>query len=360
MDQLVVLQELYASFPKGGDVLQKISSRDIEGSCKDLIAQLLESSKKGEIDENVCRKLSDCLLDVYEIKRLGDICRSAGMYALAINCYNRALSLCRDQVLRPVLQNNLGQAYARQGDLARAAFYYKKSACSFEKDGDHIGLAHVLGNLGSAYRQNRDWDQAIEYCYRSLKTFEEKSDDLGIAQMTGSLGRIYADMGERDLAARYFERSLEDFQRLGDERAPPGSWTGWEDRQRGMTGMVLRATTVRVYLYSRSRDRFRARNCHLNIGRMHLEKGDLSIARESLEKAILLISRNAQPGFQNALSSLAATYSSWLKPSEKQKIMRIWDWAQAGCKGKRHQRILARHRIAFSSWLQFFPQCRPI
>lgn len=315
MDQLVILQELYASFSKGGDVLQKISSRDIEGSCKELIAQLLESSKKGEIDENVCRKLSDCLLDVYEIKRLGDICRSAGMYALAINCYNRALSLCRDQVLRPVLQNNLGQAYARQGDLARAAFYYKKSACSFEKAGDHIGLAHVLGNLGSAYRQNRDWDQAIEYCYRSLKTFEEKSDDLGIAQMTGSLGRIYADMGERDLAARYFERSLEDFQRLGDEKS--AAWI--LDRMGRIASERYDWDGAQSY-YSQSLSLFEEQGqiqskgiVISNIGRMHLEKGDLSIARESLEKAILLISRNAQPGFQNALSSLAATYSSLAK-----------------------------------------------
>ncbi|MGB4679916.1 tetratricopeptide repeat protein, partial [Methanothrix sp.] len=152
MDQLVVLQEIYSSFSRGGDGLQEISSRAIEGSCPELIAKLLEGAKHGQIDEDVCRQLSGCLVDVYEIKRMGDICRGVGMYALAINNYNKALSLCHDSVLRPVLQNNLGQAYARQGDLARAVFYYKKSACCFEKSGDLIGLAHVLGNLGSAYR----------------------------------------------------------------------------------------------------------------------------------------------------------------------------------------------------------------
>ncbi len=315
MDQLVVLQEIYASFSRGGDGLQKISSKAIEGSCPELIARLLEGSKNGEIEEDVCRKLVDSLQDVYEIKRLGDICRLAGRYALAINSYNRALSLCSDPVLRPVLQNNLGQAYARQGDLARAAFYYKKSACSFEKSEDLVGLAHVLGNLGSAYRQNRDWDQAIEYCYRSLKTFEEKGDDLGIAQMTGSLGRIYADMGERDLATRYFERSLEDFQRIGDKKS--AAWI--LDRMGRIASERYDWDSAESY-YRQSLDLFEEQGQVLskgivlsNMGRMQLEKGDAPSARECLEKAIQLISRNSRPGFHNALSSLAATYSTLAK-----------------------------------------------
>ncbi len=312
MDQLVVLQEIYASFSKGGDGLQEIDSKAIEGCCPELIGKLLEGSKKARIDEDICRKLSGSLQDVYEIKRLGDICRRAGMHSLAISSYNRALSICRDQILRPVLQNNLGQAYARQGDLARAAFYYQKSASSFAKAGDSTGLAHVLGNLGSAYRRNGDWERAIEHCYRSLKTFEEKSDDLGIAQMTGSLGRIYADMGERELAARYFERSLTDFQRLGDKRS--AAWV--LDRMGRIAGETMDWEKAQSY-FNQSLSLFEQQGQSQgqgivlsNLGRMYLEMGEATAARESLEKAILLIRRNMQPNYPNALSCLAATYGT--------------------------------------------------
>jgi tetratricopeptide (TPR) repeat protein len=312
MDQLVVLQEIYASFSKGGDGLQEIDSKAIEGCCPELIGKLLEGSKKSRIDEDICRKLSGSLQDIYEIKRLGDICRMAGMHSLAISSYNRALSLCRDQILRPVLQNNLGQAYARQGDLARAAFYYQKSASSFAKAGDSTGLAHVLGNLGSAYRRNGDWERAIEHCYRSLKTFEEKSDDLGIAQMTGSLGRIYADMGERELAARYFERSLTDFQRLGDKRS--AAWV--LDRMGRIAGETMDWDKAQSY-FNKSLSLFEQQGQSQgqgivlsNLGRMYLEMGEATAARESLEKAILLIRRNMQPNYSNALSCLAATYGT--------------------------------------------------
>ena len=311
MDQLVVLQEIYESFSKGGDGLQEIDSKAIEGCCPELIGKLLEGSKKSRIDEDVCRKLSLDLQDIYEIKRLGDISRRAGMPGLAISTYNRALSLCRDQVLRPVLQNNLGQAYARQGDLARAAFYYQKSASSFSKAGDLTGFAHVLGNLGSAYRRNGEWEKAIEHCYRSLKTFEEKSDDLGIAQMTGSLGRIYADMGERELAARYFERSLKDFQKQGDKRS-----AAWVLDRMGRIASETLDRDKALGCYNQSLSLFEQQGQSQsqgvvlsNLGRMHLEMGETTAARESLEKAILLIGRNMQPNYMNTLSCLAATYS---------------------------------------------------
>ncbi|MCK9566645.1 MAG: tetratricopeptide repeat protein [Methanothrix sp.] len=315
MNQLVVLQEIYASLSKGGDGLQKIDSKAIEGSCPELLSKLLESSQKGRIDEDVCRELSLKLQDVYEIKRLGDICRRAGLQGLAINTYNRALSLCRDPILRPVLQNNLGQALVHQGDLAKAAFYYQKSADCFAREGDHIGLAHVLGNLGSAYRRSGEWNKAIEHCYRSLKTFEEKGDDLGIAQMTGSLGRIYADMGEKELAARYFERSLTDFQRLGDKRS--AAWV--LDRLGRIAGQRMDWDKALSYFNSslslfEEKGESQSQGIVLsNLGRIYLQMGQATAAREPLERAVLLISRQIKPGYQNALYCLAKTYSSLAK-----------------------------------------------
>ena len=347
MDQLVVLQEIYESFSKGGDGLQEIDSKAIEGCCPELISKLLEGSKKSRIDEDVCRKLSLDLQDIYEIKRLGDICRRAGMHGLAISTYNRALSLCRDQVLRPVLQNNLGQAYARQGDLARAAFYYQKSASSFSKAGDLTGFAHVLGNLGSAYRRNGEWEKAIEHCYRSLKTFEEKSDDLGIAQMTGSLGRIYADMGERELAARYFERSLTDFQKLGDKRS-----AAWVLDRMGRIASETLDRDKALGCYNQSLSLFEQQGQSQsqgvvlsNLGRMHLEMGETTAARESLERAILLIGRNMQPNYMNTLSCLAATYSVTAKNCLKEAELSY----EPGRGSSQSQRMEASRQFARAS-----------
>lgn len=312
MDQLVVLQEIHESISKGGDGLKKIDNNTIEGSCPNLVSKLLESTRKGRIDESVCRELSEKLQDVYEVKRLGDICRRAGQPAIAVDTYKRALSICDDPVLRPVLQNNLGQAHVNQGDLARAEFYYQQAAEIFKKEEDRTGLAHVLGNLGSAYRQSGEWNKALEKCYQSLKTFEEAGDDLGIAQMTGSIGRIYADMGEMELAARYFEKSLSDFQRLGDKRS--AAWVldrlGRIARERMDWDLALSYFQSSVSIFEEMGESSSLAIALSNLGRTFLQMDEPFAAREPLERAVLQVSRQARPGYQNALYYLAKTYSS--------------------------------------------------
>ncbi len=311
MNQLVVLQEIYESFSRGAETLFEIDPRLVEGNCSEQIRKLLQSSKQGRIDEDLCLKLADCLDDVYEIKRLGDICRRAGLYSLAIRCYNKALSITRDQNVRPVLLNNLGQVYARQGDPGRAAIFYQKAVGGFESVGDQSGLAHILGNLGAAYRRGKNWDKAVEHCYRSLKTFEEIKDEFGAAQMTASLGRIYAEMGERDLAARYFEKSLKDFQKLGDKKSAArildrmgricAEGRSWDD--------AIRYYNKSLSLFDEIGQNQNSGIVLSNLGRMHLEKGEAVFARDSLERALKLMRREMQPAYQNAVASLAATYS---------------------------------------------------
>ena len=90
----VVLQEIYASFSKGTGSLREIDINAIEGCCSDLVAGLLEDSLNGRIEEEICRELSEKLTDVYELKRLGDICRRAGLPRLAADTYKKAISLC--------------------------------------------------------------------------------------------------------------------------------------------------------------------------------------------------------------------------------------------------------------------------
>lgn len=311
MDQLVVLQEIYASFSKGGDSLKKIDIIAIEGCCSDLVGQLLEGGIRGHIDEKICRELSLKLNDVYEMKRLGDICRRAGLVRLAADTYKRALSICRDPVLTPVLQNNLGQAYAGIGDIRNASIYYQKAADIFAEEGDRTGLAHVLGNMGSAYRQSAQWNQAIAHCHRSLKAFEEEGDDLGIAQMTGSIGRIYADMGEDELAARYFEKSLADFEKLGDKRG--AAWI--LDRLGRIAGKREDWDKALGYLHSSIsiwEDMGESPSLGIvlsNLGRTLLKMGQASAARDPLERAALLIPSHFKTNYQNAILGLAGAYS---------------------------------------------------
>ena len=317
MNQLVVLQEIYESFSKGGEGLSSIDPRSIDGSCSVQVAQLLEGSKQGKIDADLCSTLADCLQDVYEVKRLGDICKKAGLLEQAIRCYDRALSTTGDKGVKAVLLNNLGQVYAQYGDLGRAVSYYRKAVKRFECAGDHSGMAHVQGNLGSAYRRAHEWDKAIEYCYMSLKAFGDLEDELGAAQMTGSLGRVYAEMGESELASRYFEKSLKAFQNLGDRRSE-----AWVLNRLGRSS-ADQSLDASIKYYNQSLSIFedlgQSQGSGIvlsNLGRAYLDRGETSLARDCLERSLKILRKKTKPAYCNASAWLAATYSFLAKENQ--------------------------------------------
>lgn len=312
MDQLIVLHEIYDSFSKGLERIRSIDPAAIEGGCSKDVGRLLEGAKLGSIDQNICSDLLDCFDDVYEMKRLGDICRKAGHYPIAAKSYNKALLTNKDQSIRPVLLNNLGQVYVRLGDLGRANVYYKKAFDCFESLGDSSGMAHVLGNIAGACRKGKDWDKAIDNCYRSIKIFEGLGDDMGVAQATGSLGRIYADMGEQELATRYFEKSLHDFRRLGDNRSI--AWIldhlGQISAEAKNWDEALKYYNKSIMVYEELGQSQIMGVTMSNLGRMLLEKGDAAAAVDQIEKALRVLKKDMQPAYQNAIGCIAASYAA--------------------------------------------------
>jgi tetratricopeptide (TPR) repeat protein len=331
MDQLAVLHEINESFSKRGDRLCSIDPESIEGSCSAQMVQLLEGAKIGKIDADICSELVGSLQDVYEVKRLGDICKKAGLFELAIRCYNRAITLTKDKEVRAVLLNNLGQVYAYFGDLGRAAAYYKRALKVFECAGDGSGLAHVQGNLGSAYRRAKEWDKAIEYCHKSLKAFQELGDDQGAAQMTGNLGRIYADMGEIGLASRHYEKSLSDFKRLGDRQSE-----AWILYWLGKISAKEKKWDQSIEYYNKSRSIFEQLGYESssgiilsNMGRAYLESGDGTKSKEYLERSLKLLQKEMRPAYRNAVAWLAANYGVLAKEHRKKANQTLFTKASA-------------------------------
>ncbi|UEC43213.1 MAG: Tetratricopeptide TPR_2 repeat protein [Methanothrix sp.] len=310
MDQLVVLQEIFESYMRGG-FSRPIDPKSISGDCADLVAALLERFEDGQIDEGICVRLLNCLSDIYDIKRLGDICRLAGHLGVAARCYNKSLSLTTDPHVRSVLLNNLGQVHARQGYLGRALHYYERAKEGFSALGDIGSLAQVLGNMGSAYRTSQEYDKAIDSCRKSLEIFESLEDEFGVAQMTGSLGRVYAETGDFDLALQQYEKSLAAFEGLGDQRQ-----VGWLLNRIGRVNAELARWESAIGYYQKSMGIFEGigqdHNAGVvlsNLGRLYLEMGDLRQAADDLETSLDLIRKSMQPVRANAVSWLAAARS---------------------------------------------------
>ena len=159
MDQLVVLQEIYASFSKGrGWSARKSTARPSKGAVRELVGSIAgRTASMARIEEGICRKLSGSLQDVYELKRLGDR-TAAGLACTAWPLDSIQTGRYLSAAIRILRPGSARTTWVRpmpdQGDIWPEPPWpaTRRRLSSFALgQGTGSGLAHVLGNLGSAY-----------------------------------------------------------------------------------------------------------------------------------------------------------------------------------------------------------------
>lgn len=86
----------------------------------------------------------------------------------------------------------------------------------FEKAGDADGVSVVQNNLGNAYWKKGDLSRAIELYTKSLHFTELKKDSMGIGRTEINIGLIYNDLQDTAHARSHWERALAISERLND------------------------------------------------------------------------------------------------------------------------------------------------
>jgi len=114
-----------------------------------------------------------------------------------ISCATMGEDIEKDQAIARDNQN-LGDAYLRQGDYTRALRYYLEAAKYYDQDAD------LQYSLGLAYQEKGSYDRAIEHFKRALKL---KPD---MAPAKNSLGVAYIKAGDYDQAITVLKQMLED------------------------------------------------------------------------------------------------------------------------------------------------------
>jgi len=113
------------------------------------------------------------------------------------------------------VQNNLGNAYWKMGDLSRAIELYTRSLQYAEKQNDSSSMASGEINVGLIYKDLRDTARAQEHWERALRISERINDPNGIALACTNLGTSVRD--PNDTAAIVFHRrAAEGFREVGN------------------------------------------------------------------------------------------------------------------------------------------------
>jgi tetratricopeptide (TPR) repeat protein len=113
------------------------------------------------------------------------------------------------------LFNRLGRLELERGNEARAIATFAQALDLAERDEDRYQEAGLLGNLGGAYARQKEMAKALYFTERALRASEELGDFLGIARQSFNLALLKLSTGQAGPARDLLRNSREAAGRAG-------------------------------------------------------------------------------------------------------------------------------------------------
>src|SRR5215831_5278018 len=139
---------------------------------------------------------------------LGQLAQRAGNPQLAVDLFEKALSLVDDDVSeRPSLAEGLARSYAALGRMARSISILER--CVDASENDPVQYIRFAGLLGAALTDNGSFAEAERVLAHAISRGREVKDPYTRARLYWSESRLHLEQGQTELAARYARRTLE-------------------------------------------------------------------------------------------------------------------------------------------------------
>lgn len=171
---------------------------------------------------SAARRLRDERIEAAHLNNLGEAYRKLGDVAKAIGYYEQALAINR--VIAKASRTkqewvaarrsegnelgNMGLAYSYLGQAQKAIQYHEQALAIHHEIGDKREEGADLGNLGLAYVNLGDSRKAVEYYKQALSISHEIGDLYNEGIWLCNLGEAYHRHGEIDKAIAYYEHAL--------------------------------------------------------------------------------------------------------------------------------------------------------
>ncbi|MFM9840425.1 MAG: tetratricopeptide repeat protein [Cyclobacteriaceae bacterium] len=208
---------------------EKIDSEDTTGRIKSYLL-LLNHYYQNEIPDTAAL-LSSRLIDAgqkahskkYEYAGyavLADVYYNNGDYFKAISTFEKGLLVQRELGGKEIasLFNDIGRAYRRLGDQAKAIEYFFRSVELAHEQKDIQLEATVYNNMALVFSTDGNDSIALEYHYKSLELHREVKDSAGMALCYSNIGELYRSQRRLKEAAKNFELALNISEAIQDKK----------------------------------------------------------------------------------------------------------------------------------------------
>lgn len=182
-------------------------SRNSIGRVYAALGDIERAQAEYEEAERIARQAGAPNVEAQALSNMGELQLRAGADEAAFDLFTRAEQLSDEGTPDPVLIHNLGTAYARLGDLDRAAAQFERAAAINEEARSWRDLASNYYMLASVAARRNDLDAAQRFAERALDEDKRAEHIPGIAADLAALGQIHQRLSEYEVAYDYYLRA---------------------------------------------------------------------------------------------------------------------------------------------------------
>ena len=170
---------------------------------------------------NFAEKRGDVVVAAQACVDLADASEQAGEIDGAITSLQQGLDLIEGMTaaqavtVRIQLFNRLGRLELEANNLSRAIALFAQALDLAEAAQDRYQAAGLLGNLGGAYARQHDTAKALHFTEQAKRLSEELGDQIGIARQSFNLALIRLNLGHVESARTLLKQSYEAACRSG-------------------------------------------------------------------------------------------------------------------------------------------------
>ncbi|MBN1485366.1 MAG: tetratricopeptide repeat protein, partial [Chloroflexia bacterium] len=243
---------------------------------------------------------------------LGWIAYDEGDYALAERCWQRALQLARTRGVQPIeaeALKNLGVVYETRCYIDRALDHLERSLSLSVQMGNKVLEQALWGILGETWMNSGEYERALECLRRSVEMADRVPDDVfGRAYTRSRLAKaVLEGAGDLETADRLIRHSLD----AGRSRLAPETFAwilnvwGQVLQQQGDLHGARQAWEEAAAIRRQIQQVDWLLLTLAYLGRLHLQMGQVTHARELLQEMLELLFRQEDEPRESVAAGLA-------------------------------------------------------
>jgi CHAT domain-containing protein/Tfp pilus assembly protein PilF len=182
---------------------------------------LLEAVEKLQEAANLLEAGEDREGQAMALIMLGLSHRTMGDNLKALDCYTRALPLCREVGMlhkESAALNNIAGIYHSRGQVEKAKEHYDQAVSILRQLGDAVAEAIVLNNLATISMSLGEHQQALNDLRQALTLRRAVGDVRGEAITLNNFAYVYGELGNLQAAIKSLDEALPKSQQSKDRR----------------------------------------------------------------------------------------------------------------------------------------------